>query len=75
MMIHLEPIHQAYLSFVTNDGILTIDEGDDGSLNISLEDYFNLHFSGKEAPEIILDSQEKPATLKILQSESQWIRA
>ncbi len=75
MTIHLEPIHQAYLSFLTKVGILTIDEGEDGSLNISLGDYFNLHFSGKDYPEIVLDSQEKPAKLKILQSESQWIRA
>ena len=66
MMIQLEPIHQAYLSFVTKDGILTIDEGDDGSLNIALGDYFNLHFSKKGFPEVILDSQEKPAKLKIL---------
>ena len=74
MMIHLEPIHQEYLSFVTKDGILTIDEDDDGNLNISLEDYFNLHFSVKDSPEIILESQERPAKLKLLQHESQWIQ-
>jgi hypothetical protein len=75
MRIHIEPIQQPYVTLLTKAGILTVDEGENGEICISLGQHFTLKICGKEDPLILLDSQEKPTRLRILQSESHWVQA
>ena len=73
MILNLEPIKQPCFSCMTSVGMLTIDEIDQETISISLENRFHLQIMGKINPKITLDSDEQPTQLRIRQTVSQWI--
>jgi hypothetical protein len=74
MTLNLESIKQPYFSCITSVGILTIDELDRETIQISLEDRFKMQITGKRDTTIQLDSDEKPTHLQINQTDTQWLR-